>query len=528
MSQNYSLVRLKEPLGGKRVQLADLLEDGLIPFGSAADIERRLLAAPGFEPLPPESAEALERLRAAYPQMAALLPPSRSIRQMGASRIQDVHLLGDPVTSITVERSAPWDLLPAADALVELGPFALLEGSIAHLLDPEDFRPRPPMPAPPLFSQPQPPGTRPAAGMLAPLWEAAGDLPINEPPLLLAEPGILVLTAGGFMTALEARSGRTLWTRSFHGRPLRAARGAGALVLCGAHSSTFALEPADGSTLWEHRHGGEARCPPIALDDGTAALLVEKPESLRLVVLHPERGDCAWESVLDTSEERRGAILRLRASGRQVVACAGPVIYCLDASSGTMLGRSSFEPHPSGSNIVIACLEDLALARGRAFCLLPWALEALSLPRLDSASSLLAFERHAGIEPFAAALEPGLVLVSLPVAAELARLMAFDAASLRERWRLEVEASPAPPVRLDEGRAAVLLRPLRERPEEEASILIIDLLSGRVLHREPLGCRGWYGGYLAAGGGLLVAMLGPGGESRSGSGVRAFAVGPRR
>jgi hypothetical protein len=53
----------------------------------------------------------------------------------------DLDLIDDPVTSISVHRSCPEDLLPVVDALSAMGPFAILSTYGGGFIDPGELRP---------------------------------------------------------------------------------------------------------------------------------------------------------------------------------------------------------------------------------------------------------------------------------------------------------------------------------------------------------------------------------------------------
>jgi hypothetical protein len=95
---------------------------------------------------------------------------------------------------------------------------------------------------------------------------------------------------------------------------------------------------------------------------------------------------------------------------------------------------------------------------------------------------------------------------------------------LRTCYAIKVEASPSPPADLADGRWACLLRPLRERRDQEAVLLVVETETGKELHSESLGSRGWYPGHVAASGGRLFTICALGGCSERAWGLRAFEV----
>jgi hypothetical protein len=55
-------------------------------------------------------------------------------------------------------------------------------------------------------------------------------------------------------------------------------------------------------------------------------------------------------------------------------------------------------------------------------------------------------------------------------------------------------------------------------------VIVVETSTGRILHREPLGCHGWYPGQVVAGNGMLFATCQRRQETGLVSGIRAFDV----
>lgn len=167
---------------------------------------------------------------------------------------------------------------------------------------------------------------------------------------------------------------------------------------------------------------------------------------------------------------------------------------------------------------------EMAAARGMGLFMSRWSLTRLSLPGLEDLETIREFPGESGSERFVARIGPDLIAVGSPVDHENAKLIVLEAPGFDSRYEIDIQASPSPAAVLGPGRWACLLRPLRERRDQEAEVIVIETSTGRILHREPLGCRGWYPGHVAAGGDMLFATYqGRNNEGRV-SGIRAFEV----
>lgn len=166
---------------------------------------------------------------------------------------------------------------------------------------------------------------------LSALWsvELAGE---DEPDaigggLAYADSRVFAAAASGKVVALDAASGKTLWSRALR-TPLRSAPAvAGTVVLViTVDSQLFALDAASGNIVWRHRGIQE-----------TASLLgtvIPAAESGRVVVAYPsgevyalslDRGDVLWTDVL-ILPRRTSALGSFTGVGGDPV-IAGSIVY---------------------------------------------------------------------------------------------------------------------------------------------------------------------------------------------------------
>ncbi len=160
------------------------------------------------------------------------------------------------------------------------------------------------------------------------------------------------------------------------------------------------------------------------------------------------------------------------------------------------------------------------LARGASGLFLgPWDLVKLSLPFLDGPVVLAEFPEHTGFERFLGRVSEDLALVGFPLDRERGVLRAIELSSFRTRYEIDIDATPSPPASINHEVWATVLRPLRQHSGREASLLLVETATGRVIGREPLGCTGWYEGHVQGGEGsvFVTVRTGPGNHS-----VRAY------
>jgi hypothetical protein len=382
----------------------------------------------------------------------------------------------------------------------------------------------------PVFGEPLTLGPGRGGSPLAPVWQAETSLYLSDPLVTVPELGALAVTLPGFVTALDARSGKTIWTRSFQGRRMHAAVAGRVVIICGAHPSVFGLSAAAGSVLWERQFGGEASMPGVALANGKVAMALHAGGgTAQVLVLRPENGEVVWQARLDgASRKRMGSssapVLGLHAAGSSLLVAVGEMLYSFDAAAGAVLARHAFEPLQRGRETWIASVDEMASVGPRVFVLLGSAVKTMSQPELHDPEDLISFQDFTGIERFARPLGPRFMALGTPLTRDGAVLTVVEGDSLQTRYAIEVEASPSPPVDLGDGRWACLLQPLRDRRDQEAALLVVETETGKALHREPLGSRGWYEGHVAASGSILFVTCAIRGAPERAWGVRAYEL----
>jgi hypothetical protein len=167
----------------------------------------------------------------------------------------------------------------------------------------------------------------------------------------------------------------------------------------------------------------------------------------------------------------------------------------------------------------------MVAAGSSALLLSMWSLTRRSLPKLDGEELILSFPMETGFWPFLQKLTDELVAVGTPVDNENGLLRVFEGPSFKLLYEIPIQASPDAAVTVTPEHWACLLRPLRERRDREAEVLLVEMRTGKIVHREPLGSR-WYLGHVSGGDGWLFATVQRSGEKRSVSGIRAFRLSP--
>jgi hypothetical protein len=512
MSHGYMLFRLKERLPEGGAPLSRLDDSSTLPFSPMDDVVGRLAAIPGMERLSAE-AEAMraEATRGFLPEME--LPVCVEFNWNGPSRELTVRAFGDPVSMISIERSEPWDFLPIVDAFGDLAPFVLATEIDDRLVDPEQHRPRGPRAREPVLRLAPASGGRRSGGLLAERWRVEGDVYLPTP--FIHTEGRLVLALGDAVTVLDAASGETIWTLDC-GRPMRVAAAPGLLLLAGSHPDVFAVSLDDGSVLGERRLDGETYTSPVVFGDGLAAVpRITGGWECVLWAMRIQTGEVLWGVSLSGA-----TTVKLHAADQCLLVAAGSAVYSLDPLSGESLGSIGF----AARGCMLAPAAEMASILRTGLFLHPWSLTRLSLPTLRERETVLEFPQETMLEHFLARIGPDLIAVGSPVDRENAKLTVLEAPGFDVRYEIDIQASPSPPAVLGPDRWACLLRPLRERRDQEAEVIIIETSTGRILHREPLGCRGWYPGHVAAGE-MLFATYQHWHRDGMTSGIRAFELG---
>jgi outer membrane protein assembly factor BamB len=159
------------------------------------------------------------------------------------------------------------------------------------------------------------------------LWDVEGT---SELAPIAAEGRVIVVDAGALM-ALDAATGRTLWTTALDPAPSApVAAGHGWLIVAGATGTIAALRAEDGSRVWTADVAGPIDQGPTIGDD---RLYVPVRDG-RVVALRLEDGRSAWERRLG------GAPQPVLALGERLyVGSDDNFFYCLMTSDGRVAWR---------------------------------------------------------------------------------------------------------------------------------------------------------------------------------------------
>ena len=482
MSVTYFLVRVREPIEASGLTLPKLDERSTLPFGSAAEVKRRLLGSRDFEDRGDE------------------------LILLGASGEHDLMLHDDPVRAISINRCAPTAFLAITDVLRDLGPFAIWSDSSDAVIDPESLRPREPGASRKVFDDPVT-AKGVTDGLLEPRWQVEANLYLSDQPWV-AGCGRVIVPTGGGVTVLDPGTGSTVWTRTVERRRMHATPAGEVVVLAGDHPEAFGLSVLDGSIAWRVPVNGVAHKPGARASSGAIGLATRIGQrGGELIVL-----DASTGAVLGRCHLERARTVNVAAAGRWLLVTADTLVSCFDPENGELLGSREIQPVVSRGVRFSPSLVHVCELSGRALVLQTYALESWALPELDDAETLMYFGDGCLCLCGDHVVAGGQLPDGGPVVLRVLAPPSFDV--LHE---IEIHGSPATPVDLSGGRCACLVRaprprPPRFEPEGEAHILVFETASGRILHEEPLGSRSWYPGHIAFGEGRLYVTYGAPGE----------------
>jgi outer membrane protein assembly factor BamB len=187
---------------------------------------------------------------------------------------------------------------------------------------------------------------------------ASGDLP----PVLQ---GRLVLLAGPGVTALDAASGRVLWTAPADGDATTTTVPVvvGPSVLAGESDGTLrSRDSATGASLWTYRTRGALRAPPVA--GGRDRLFLGTTDGRILALRHAQRAKPAWRWTIGADVRTPPALFH----DAVLVATLEDVLYALRRRNGHLWWRAPLPNRPlsgpivMGSAVLVACQDDEIVA----------------------------------------------------------------------------------------------------------------------------------------------------------------------
>ncbi len=364
---------------------------------------------------------------------------AKRLEALAQSRLRPrAQLRGDPVRAIAIDHAAPWSLLPIADCLKHLGPFAIYDPNDRTWHDPSTFRPKPPRPLEPPFAITND-GAK--AGVR---WSASATRAFSTEAQLHAYGSRLLVTDhGGYATLIDAATGKTRWAVACGRGYLESILSGSTLVVGSEHPHLFGIAVRDGSLRWRLSVKGAVRTPLVRIDSRRVALAtlegcvhaVDVRSGRRLWTVGVEE----WVPALCSDgglviagtargeliavENTTGRVRRRHVEPRQPV--QSPMVQSLICSGGKLFARLENE-------IQLLDPQDLGLAR--------------SIPRPRSGSSMWM-------------LPLGDTLIDCTPGPDGEWLTAvLDAKSLRERFSLRsVRPAWVPPILVDETSAAALV-----------------------------------------------------------------------
>jgi hypothetical protein len=373
----------------------------------------------------------------------------------GAGRPLD--LIGDPVRAVHMDHAAPWSLLPIADALADLGPFAIHDVWARVWHDPSTFRPKPPRRRSAVFE-------RLASGENI-RWSARSQDAFTSSVGLHAHGANVIVTDHGYATAVDAATGKTRWTMSC-GRGYVSSALAGSTLIVGSEEPHLrALNARDGAARWKIGIGGDVRLPPVGVDAGRVAVATDKS----VHVVNTRRGRLEW-----TVDVPRVQVLAATPELAVAGTSAGELLV-LETSEGRVIERRAIElSQPSHTALLgfVSCEGAVLLARRDA---------ELQLIRLRGLAVLKSIPRalgHTGTFRLGDALIDGIQDEDGVV------LSVFDARSLKPRFEIFApRLSWAAPVIVEARSMAAIVR---GNAPGTCRLDVMDLRTGKVLASRPL------------------------------------------
>lgn len=310
MGTDYTLVRVTHPVTNEAPLDGDFsLETA--PFGSLDAV--------------------LERLRP-FAVDVRRTPPFAHLHVERDGRGLSVIVTGDPVTAISVDHAAPWDLLPFVEVFADLAPLAIEDPQRGVYLDPRAVRPAAPVEAEAPASL-VPPA---AEGDLRPLFRLAPRAPggFYQADVLVHGDLAYVVAAPG-VTAVDAQSGEHRWTIAC-GRGRRyASLARGLVIVASDHPRITALDATTGAVRFEVSAPGRVCHAPVVDERG----FYVGTEAGALAAFADD-GSLLWMRRLE------GAIYTAPAKvgDRLVVGTNEGNVYAVDLGTGEVVAEHAFPP----------------------------------------------------------------------------------------------------------------------------------------------------------------------------------------
>lgn len=173
------------------------------------------------------------------------------------------------------------------------------------------------------------------------------DLPLTAQPVM-ADGRIYALDTSARVRALDASSGKTLWTARVHTEvedtPViggGVAFGGGRLFVTAGYNEVLALDPATGAVQWRHTLPSATRAAPTFMPDQVFVTTVDN----QTIALNAKTGERNWtQQGLTETTGLLGAASP--AANRDIVvpAYTSGEIYAINATTGTPLWGDSIAP----------------------------------------------------------------------------------------------------------------------------------------------------------------------------------------
>jgi hypothetical protein len=467
MSHTYILIRVREPKYGNHFELD---EHAMLPFGSAAEVTARLLALPQF------TQDRFGRL--VYTGYGCMYEVS--LRSYPTTN-------PDAITTIYIEYTAPWDLLPIIDAMPDLGPFAILHEGTFQLEDPAVYRPRDLEPATTAFLQEALPRGAATGGLFSLAWQAKATGWEFRYCSLTFHSTSVICPGKAVLETLDRHTGLPRWSRSWNRSRFVAAAAKDVIIVAGNHPWIFGLSPHDGSILWrcpfDEPFQGWVQRPPVVVPSGLALVGAMRGS---ICAVTTDRGEIIWKTAVG------GTIVNLVPVNADTVLVAWTSkglgnLSSMDVATGQVLAQHTFPPQGNPGNLVPE-FDQLAVAGRHLVCSLPDGLVRLTVPDLTECTTIKdAPTPRAFIRVVALADE--LVAFWHPLEPTRGEIRVFDVASLEGRYEIPVAGVRPNFTRVDPTLWACVLPGPKDGPLAAGELLFMDVASGTVRQKLPIDCR---------------------------------------
>lgn len=214
-------------------------------------------------------------------------------------------------------------------------------------------------------------------------WAADSGVPGSLPAVIDRE---LVFVAGQGLAALDAESGRVVWSTTDGAVATTPPVPAGSRLLVGEADGTLrARDRTTGASLWTFETTGALRAPAFVDAQGDVFL---GTTDRRLLRLRPDKGRPHWRWKTGADVTSAATV----AGSRALFTSFDATLYALDRGSGKLAFRAGLPSRPLsgplvvGSTVLVACHENeivgLSLADGQAVGTLKVAAEIRTPPLL--------------------------------------------------------------------------------------------------------------------------------------------------